>query len=55
MNASSALDALAADASVRVVVLGGAGKAFCAGHVAQEGASAFIEKRAPNWVADRSA
>lgn len=26
------LDALAADASVRVVVLGGAGKAFCAGH-----------------------
>jgi enoyl-CoA hydratase/carnithine racemase len=27
-----ALDALAADASVRVVVLGGAGKAFCAGH-----------------------
>jgi enoyl-CoA hydratase/carnithine racemase len=27
-----ALDALAADASVRVVVLGGAGRAFCAGH-----------------------
>src|ERR1700689_456317 len=27
-----AFDALAADASVRVVVLGGAGKAFCAGH-----------------------
>jgi enoyl-CoA hydratase/carnithine racemase len=27
-----ALDAVAADASVRVVVLGGAGKAFCAGH-----------------------
>jgi len=27
-----ALDALAADASVRVVVLGAAGKAFCAGH-----------------------
>jgi enoyl-CoA hydratase/carnithine racemase len=27
-----ALDALAADASVRVVVLGGAGKVFCAGH-----------------------
>jgi enoyl-CoA hydratase/carnithine racemase len=27
-----ALDAMAADASVRVVVLGGAGKAFCAGH-----------------------
>lgn len=27
-----ALEALAADASVRVVVLGGAGKAFCAGH-----------------------
>jgi enoyl-CoA hydratase/carnithine racemase len=26
------LDALSADASVRVVVLGGAGKAFCAGH-----------------------
>lgn len=26
------LDALAADAAVRVVVLGGAGKAFCAGH-----------------------
>ncbi len=26
------LDALAADSSVRVVVLGGAGKAFCAGH-----------------------
>ena len=26
------LDALGADASVRVVVLGGAGKAFCAGH-----------------------
>src|ERR1700688_3697283 len=26
------LDALADDASVRVVVLGGAGKAFCAGH-----------------------
>jgi len=25
-------DALADDASVRVVVLGGAGKAFCAGH-----------------------
>lgn len=28
----AALDALAADSSVRVVVLGGAGKAFCAGH-----------------------
>ena len=28
----SALDALAADGSVRVVVLAGAGKAFCAGH-----------------------
>jgi enoyl-CoA hydratase/carnithine racemase len=28
----AALDALAADASVRVVVLGGTGKAFCAGH-----------------------
>jgi enoyl-CoA hydratase/carnithine racemase len=27
-----ALDSLAADSSVRVVVLGGAGKAFCAGH-----------------------
>src|SRR5580692_1038116 len=27
-----ALDALAADAAVRVVVLGGAGRAFCAGH-----------------------
>ena len=27
-----ALESLAADASVRVVVLGGAGKAFCAGH-----------------------
>jgi enoyl-CoA hydratase/carnithine racemase len=27
-----AMDALAADTSVRVVVLGGAGKAFCAGH-----------------------
>jgi enoyl-CoA hydratase/carnithine racemase len=27
-----ALEALAADTSVRVVVLGGAGKAFCAGH-----------------------
>jgi len=27
-----ALEAIAADASVRVVVLGGAGKAFCAGH-----------------------
>ena len=27
-----ALDALSTDASVRVVVLGGAGKAFCAGH-----------------------
>jgi len=26
------MDALAADSSVRVVVLGGAGKAFCAGH-----------------------
>jgi enoyl-CoA hydratase/carnithine racemase len=29
---SGALDSLAADSSVRVVVLGGAGKAFCAGH-----------------------
>src|SRR5208282_4184280 len=29
---SDALAALADDASVRVVVLGGAGKAFCAGH-----------------------
>jgi enoyl-CoA hydratase/carnithine racemase len=28
----SALDSLAADTSVRVVVVGGAGKAFCAGH-----------------------
>ncbi len=28
----TALDALGTDASVRVVVLGGAGKAFCAGH-----------------------
>jgi enoyl-CoA hydratase/carnithine racemase len=28
----AALDALAEDSSVRVVVLGGAGKAFCAGH-----------------------
>jgi enoyl-CoA hydratase/carnithine racemase len=28
----AALDAVAADVSVRVVVLGGAGKAFCAGH-----------------------
>ena len=28
----AALEAAAADASVRVVVLGGAGKAFCAGH-----------------------
>lgn len=28
----AALDSLAADTSVRVVVLGGAGKAFCAGH-----------------------
>jgi enoyl-CoA hydratase/carnithine racemase len=28
----AAFDALAADSSVRVVVLGGAGKAFCAGH-----------------------
>jgi enoyl-CoA hydratase/carnithine racemase len=28
----SALDAIAADSSVRVVVLAGAGKAFCAGH-----------------------
>lgn len=28
----AALDALAAEPSVRVVVLGGAGKAFCAGH-----------------------
>jgi enoyl-CoA hydratase/carnithine racemase len=28
----AALDALSVDASVRVVVLGGAGKAFCAGH-----------------------
>jgi enoyl-CoA hydratase/carnithine racemase len=28
----AALDALAGDSSVRVVVLGGAGKAFCAGH-----------------------
>jgi enoyl-CoA hydratase/carnithine racemase len=27
-----ALDAIAADAAVRVLVLGGAGKAFCAGH-----------------------
>ena len=27
-----ALDALATDASVRVIVLGGAGRAFCAGH-----------------------
>jgi enoyl-CoA hydratase/carnithine racemase len=27
-----ALEALAADTAVRVVVLGGAGKAFCAGH-----------------------
>ena len=27
-----AFEALAADTSVRVVVLGGAGKAFCAGH-----------------------
>jgi enoyl-CoA hydratase/carnithine racemase len=28
----ASLDAIAADSSVRVVVLGGAGKAFCAGH-----------------------
>jgi enoyl-CoA hydratase/carnithine racemase len=28
----AALDAIAADSAVRVVVLGGAGKAFCAGH-----------------------
>ncbi len=28
----AALDAVAADSAVRVVVLGGAGKAFCAGH-----------------------
>ncbi len=29
---TGALDSLAADSSVRVVVLGGAGRAFCAGH-----------------------
>jgi enoyl-CoA hydratase/carnithine racemase len=32
----AALDALSVDASVRVVVLGGAGKAFCAGHDLKE-------------------
>ena len=32
----SALDAIASDASVRVVVIAGAGKAFCAGHDLKE-------------------
>jgi enoyl-CoA hydratase/carnithine racemase len=32
----AALDAIAADPAVRVVVLGGAGKAFCAGHDLKE-------------------
>jgi enoyl-CoA hydratase/carnithine racemase len=32
----AALDAIAADASVRVVVIAGAGKAFCAGHDLKE-------------------
>ncbi|GAC1300542.1 MAG: enoyl-CoA hydratase [Steroidobacteraceae bacterium] len=32
----SALESVAADSSVRVVVLGGAGKAFCAGHDLKE-------------------
>lgn len=32
----AAIDSIAADASVRVVVIGGAGKAFCAGHDLRE-------------------
>ena len=56
---SETFAAIAADTSVRAVVLTGNGPAFCAGHDmkeltarrsdAEEGICAFIDKRKPTW------
>ena len=49
------LDAAAADPEVRVIVVTGAGRGFCAGAEvgrkadSAEGVTAFLEKRDPDW------